>query len=90
MKIFALYTLARLLLFLAVYGLLWLVFGRWVDWTPVTALGTALMAMLVSSAIALVALRSLRNDLAVEVAARAGRAKAALEARRSAEDDRAS
>lgn len=87
MKIFALYTLARLLLFLAVYGLLWLVFGRWVEWTSVPALGTALIAMVISSAIALVTLRSLRDNLAVEVAARADRAKAAYEARKRAEDD---
>jgi hypothetical protein len=86
-KIFAMYTLARLVLFLAVYGLVWLVFGRWVEWTSITALGTALIAMVISSAVALVALRGLRDDLAVEVASRADRAKAAYEARRRAEDD---
>ena len=87
MKIFALYTLARLVLFLAVYGLVWLIFGQWVEWTSITALGTALMAMVISSAVALVALRRLRGDLAVEVAARTDRAKAAYEARQRAEDD---
>ena len=87
MKIFALYTLARLVLFLAVYGLLWLVFGRWVEWNSITALGTALIAMVISSAIALVSLRGLRDDLAIAVAARAARAKAAYEDRKRAEDD---
>ncbi len=87
MKIFALYTFARLALFLAVYGLLWLFFARWIEWTSVTALGTAVIAMVVSSAIALITLRSLRDDLAVELAARADRAKSAYEASKRAEDD---
>ncbi len=87
MKTFARYTLARLLLFLAAYGLLWAVFGQWVEWNSITALGLALIAMLISSAVALFVLRSLRDDFAVEVAARAERAKAAYEARRQAEDD---
>lgn len=87
LKVLALYTLARLVLFLAVYGLVWLVFSRWVEWTSATALGTAIIAIVISSAIALVALRSLRDDLAAEVSSRAERAKAAYDASKRTEDD---
>lgn len=80
------YTAARALLFAVVFGLLWLVFARWLDWNSITALWTALIALVISSVLALIALRSLRDDLAVEVAARAERAKASYEARRKAED----
>jgi hypothetical protein len=86
-KLFALYTGARAALFLAAYGLIWLIFGRWIDWTALSALYTALIAMLVSAAVSLFALRSMRGRLSAQVAARAERVKAAYESRRSAEDD---
>jgi hypothetical protein len=86
-KIFALYTLARLGIFAASYGLIWLIFGRWLEWDAVSALYTALIAMVLSSIIALTALRSLRGRLAEQVAERAEKAKAAYEARAKAEDD---
>jgi hypothetical protein len=86
-KIFALYTLARLALFATSYGLIWLIFGRWLEWNAVSALYTALIAMVISSAVALVVLRSMRGRLAEQVAARADRAKAAYEARARSEDD---
>lgn len=86
MKAFLLYTLARLLLFLAVFGLLWLVFGGRLTWNTPTVLWTALIALAVSAFVALFALGSLRERLAGEVAGRAQRAKAAFEARRAAED----
>ncbi|MBA2774016.1 MAG: DUF4229 domain-containing protein [Nocardioidaceae bacterium] len=86
MKIFALYTAARALLFLVAYGVLWLVFGRWLEWGAATGLWTAFIAMIISSVVALLALRSLRESLAVEVAARAERAKKAFDARRRGED----
>jgi hypothetical protein len=86
-RLFALYTGARALLFAVVYGVVWLIFGRWIEWSALSALYTALIAMLISSGIALVTLRSLRADLSAQVAARAERVKAAYEARRSAEDE---
>jgi len=85
-KVFALYTTARVMLFLAVYGLLWLIFGRWLEWDAVTGLWTALIAMMVSSVVALVILRPLRDRLALEIAVRADRAKKAFDARQRAED----
>jgi hypothetical protein len=86
-KIFALYTLARVALFAASYGLIWLIFGRWLEWDAVSALYTALIAMVISSILALAVLRSMRGQLAEQVAARADKAKAAYEARSRAEDD---
>lgn len=79
MRSFVLYTAARLGLFLGVYGLLWLMIGRSVAWDSVSALYTALLAMVVSSLIALVALRGLRARLAADVAARADVSRAAAE-----------
>jgi hypothetical protein len=86
-KLFALYTAARLLLFLAAYGLIWLVFGRWIEWTALSALYTALFALLISAGVALVALRPMRARLSEQVAERAARVREAYEQRRSAEDD---
>ncbi len=87
MRAFAVYTLARVGLFLAAYGLIWLIFGRWIGWDSVSALYTALIAMAVSSLVALTLLRPLRADFAEQVAHRADRAKAAHDARVRAEDD---
>jgi uncharacterized membrane protein len=86
-KIFAAYTLARVGLFGAVYGAIWLVFGRSIEWNAISGLYTALFAMIISSLIAFAVLKSLRADLAAEVERRATRAKAAFDAKRSAEDD---
>jgi len=85
-KPFVLYTLARLALFAAAFGLVWLVFGHWIEWGAVSALYTAIIAMVISSVVALFVLGSLRDDFAVQVSDRADRAKAAFEARRAAED----
>ncbi len=86
MKSFALYTLARLGLFVACFGLCWLVLNIWLDWNMSSALETAIAAMLLSSVVALFALRSLRDGLAADVSTRADRARAAFEARRAIED----
>lgn len=86
MRPFLLYTLARVALFAATFGLIWLVFGRWLQWGAVSALYTAIIAMVVSSVVALLVLGSLRDQFALQVSQRAERAKAAYEARRSAED----
>lgn len=87
MRTFLLYTLARLALFASAFGLIWLAFGRWLEWSAISALYTAIIAMVVSSVVALLALGSLRDDLAARVSERADRAKAMYEARRAAEDD---
>ena len=87
MKAFVLYTSARVALFLAAWGAVWLVFGRWLEWDSLTALYTAAIAMVISSVVALVALRPLRDRFAEQVALRAERAKAAYDARSRAEDE---
>lgn len=86
MKVFALYTLARLGLFAAVYGLIWLIFGHWLDWSALSGLYTAIIAMVISSLVAFTTLKTLRADLASHVEQRAARAKTAYDAKRSSED----
>lgn len=87
MKVFVLYTLARLALFAIVFGLIWLVVGRSVEWNAVNGLYTALIALIISSLLAFVMLRNLRDRVALQLATRVGRAKATFDSRRSAEDD---
>lgn len=87
MKVFALYTAARIGLFAVAYGVIWLIFGRWIEWNALSALYTAIIAMVISAVVAIWVLKGLREQLAVQVEQRATRAKAAFEARRSAEDD---
>jgi hypothetical protein len=86
-KLFALYTAARVGLFVVAYGLIWLIFARWIDWSALSALYTALVAMLISAAAALVVLRPMRARLSEQVAERAARVRSAYESRRAAEDD---
>jgi hypothetical protein len=86
-KAFLIYTGARVLLFAATFGLIWLIFGRWFTWDAPSALYTALIALIVSSVIALFALRTLRDSLATDVSRRADRMRTAFDARRSAEDE---
>lgn len=86
MKIFALYTLARAGIFLAVFAAIWLVAYRQVEWNSVSILYTAAIAMVISAIIAVIALRSLRDKLAAQIAERSTRAKDAFATRRAAED----
>ncbi len=81
MRSFVVYTVARAAMFAVAYGLMWLVFGRWLQWDAISALWTAFVAMVVSSLVALATLGQLRSRLAEEVAARAARSKAAHDAR---------
>jgi hypothetical protein len=83
---FVLYTAARAGLFLACWGLIWLVIGWWVQWDALNALSTAMLALIVSSVIAFVRLKGLRERFAAEVDARARRATEVFNARRAAED----
>ncbi len=88
MKTFAQYTAARLLILVAVYGLIWVVFGRWLaEFNSVTALWTALIALLVSSVISFFVLRPMRERLAATIEDRAQRARTAFDERRRAEDE---
>ena len=86
MRPFLLYTLARVLLFAATWGLVWLVASAWLEWSSVTALWTALIAMVVSSVASLVLLRGLRERFATQVQDRAGRIQARYDAAKRRED----
>jgi uncharacterized membrane protein YdjX (TVP38/TMEM64 family) len=85
-KPFVLYTLARVLLFAAAWALVWAVASVWLAWSSVTALWTALLAMVVSSVASLWLLRGLRQRLAVHVQGRAQRIQARYETARRKED----
>lgn len=86
MKAFALYTLARAGLFLGIFGVIWLIAFSWLHWDSASVFFTALLAMVLSSIASWFWLRPLRVRLARHVQAQADRTKAALDARRSAED----
>ena len=81
-----LYTLARLLLFAAAWALVWAVASIWLDWSRVTALWTALLAMAASSVLSLWLLRGLRQRVAVHVQGRAERMQERYEAAKRKED----
>lgn len=81
-----LYTLARLLLFAAAWALVWAVASIWLDWSMVTALWTALLAMAASSVLSLWLLRGLRQRVAVHVQGRAERMQERYEAAKRKED----
>ena len=85
-KPFVLYTLGRLLLFAAAWALVWAVASVWLEWSAVTALWTALLAMVVSSVASLWLLRGLRQRLAGHVQGRAERMQARYEAAKRKED----
>lgn len=86
MKPFALYTAARLVLFAATWGLVWLVASIWLEWSSVTALWTALIAMAISALASFVLLRDLRQRLAQRVDERAVRMQQAYDAAKRKED----
>ena len=87
MKVFVLYTLARLGLFCVAYGLIWLIFFQWIEWDALSAFYTAIIALVLSAIASFLLLGRLRDALALQVQERAGRARSSFEARRSAEDD---
>lgn len=86
MKTFALYTAARLALFVVAFALVWAVLQFFVDWGPGPLLVTGAIAVFASSIASLFLLRGLREDLARGVQARAERMTQRLEATRSRED----
>jgi uncharacterized membrane protein YdjX (TVP38/TMEM64 family) len=85
-KPFLLYTLARVLMFAAAWALVWLVASIWLEWNSVTALWTALIALLVSAIASFVLLRSLRDRFAARVQEGAGRLHQRIETSRRRED----
>jgi ABC-type bacteriocin/lantibiotic exporter with double-glycine peptidase domain len=87
MKYFVLYTLARVGLFAAVFGAIWLVLFSWVAWTYASLLWTVLVAAIISAIASIFVLRNLRERFASEIEARAARMSQRLEAARSAEDE---
>ena len=86
MRDFALYTLARLGLFAAALGLLWLVLSPFVEWTQVTLLWVAALALLVSAIASLLLLGPLRERLAGSVQRQARRVQDSVERSRRSED----
>ena len=87
MRNFVVYTLARLGLFVAVYGVIWLALFRSVSWDSVSALYTALLAMVVSSLLAFVMLRRQRQALAADIAERSRTAASAQRRHEQAGED---
>jgi Na+/melibiose symporter-like transporter len=83
---FVLYTLARLGLFVVAFGLIWLAAGAWLEWNSVTALATAVLAMIVSSIAALFLLRGLRERFAATLEQRAKAVRDNVERSRRKED----
>lgn len=81
MRSVVVYTLARLGLFLAIYAGIWLLLAGKVPFDAISGLWTALVAMVVSSLIALFALRGLRGQVSADIAARAERIRRASAAR---------
>ncbi len=73
MKYFALYTLARIGLFVGVFLLIWLLIFTWVAWSTVSLLWTVLVAAVLSSIASIFVLRRLRERFAVVIEQRASR-----------------
>ncbi|UPK74641.1 DUF4229 domain-containing protein [Nocardioidaceae bacterium SCSIO 66511] len=86
MNPFVAYTLARFGLFLAAFGLAWLVAFSWLEWNSINVLWTMLIALVISAAAGIVLLRRLRERLAGRVQDRAERMSQRFEESRSAED----
>lgn len=87
MRSLLVYTLARLGLFAAAFGLIWLLGVEALVWDELTVLWTALVALAVSSVLSYWLLARLREDLAEHVAGRARRLSDRFEEHRRAEDD---
>jgi membrane protein implicated in regulation of membrane protease activity len=86
-KPFLLYTAARLGLFALTWVVVSTIAAYWLEWSMVTALWTALIALAVSAVLSLWLLRSLRDNLAASVHDRAVRARRSFEAGRAREDE---
>ena len=86
MKAFWTYTLARLAVFGATFGVVWLIASIWVEWGNLTSLLVLLISLVLSSVISIFALAGLRDKLAQNVQERAARMTHRIEESRHAED----
>ena len=86
MKAFWTYTLARLAVFGATFGVVWLIASIWVEWGNLTSLLVLLVSLVLSSVISIFALAGLRDQLAKNVQERAARMTQRIEESRNAED----
>ena len=86
MKAFWTYTLARLAVFGATFGVVWLIASIWVEWGNLTSLLVLLISLVLSSVISIFALAGLRDRLAKNVQERAARMTQRIEESRHAED----
>ena len=86
MKAFWTYTLARLAVFGATFGVVWLIASIWVEWGNLTSLLVLLISLVLSSVISIFALAGLRDALAQSVQERAARMSQRIEESRNAED----
>ena len=86
MKAFWTYTLARLAVFGATFGVVWLIASIWVEWGNLTSLLVLLISLVLSSVISIFALAGLRDKLAQNVQERAARMTQRIEESRNAED----
>lgn len=86
MRSFLVYTAARFGLFLATFGLIWLVAGFFLPWTSRNIVWTGVLAVLVSAGLSIFLLRPLRENLVRSARARAEEMTNRLEQARSKED----
>jgi hypothetical protein len=82
MKEFAVYTGLRLVLFAASFGILWVALHTWLG-----IFQLLLLALIVSSILAIFVLRAARDRLAANIEQRAGRIASRIQEARSAEDE---
>jgi F0F1-type ATP synthase membrane subunit b/b' len=82
MKEFGIYTGLRLALFAASFGILWVALHTLLGIFPLL-----LLALIVSSILAVFVLRAARDRLAANIEQRAGRIASRIQAARSAEDE---
>ncbi len=80
------YTLVRLALFGAAFGLVWLMGGAWLVWDQVSVLWTALVALALSAVASFVLLRGMRAELAERLQGGATRMSDRLDESRRSED----
>lgn len=80
------YTLARLVLFGAAFGLVWLVAFNWLEWNSLGILWTTMIALAISSVAALIFLRGMRDELAEQMRNHTSRLGQRIDRARRAED----
>ncbi len=86
MKDFAFYTLARLLVFLASFAVLWVVGGFFFEVNEIFFLLVLFFALVLSSLISIFTLAPLRDKLALRIQNRAERLHERIEESKRAED----